>query len=271
LDGGGGRYLFQRLDQMMEDMAMWVANAMEHLPFRPVAEEVVFGSRGPLPPIRIDSGPDSPEVVLRGQLDRLDVVPNGDAAVVVDYKLHRKTFDYRRWECGEALQLPIYLLALAESEWEGRPLRPMGALYAGIVAKTLEENTFSDRAYEGIMNHDYLEGIFPGGTPWKTPPLGRSGNDPRKGPTRYGPHVVGREFDALLERTRAIITSQARDILAGCIDVAPSRHGTMTACAICSARPVCGIDYRLNKARHRVDRDRVAILADLRGPEDDGT
>lgn len=270
LDGATGVYLFQRLNQMIEDMAVWVVEGLAILPLRPTAEEISFGSRGELPPLKLDLGGDAPDIFLRGQIDRLDLLEDGDA-VVVDYKLHRKTFDFNRWECGESIQLPIYLLAIEGATLEGKALKPRGALYAPIVAKTLEEETYSTRAFEGLVDYGFLEGLIPGDKTWKMAPLARSSNDPRKGPTRYGPHLIPDEFQGVLEGTRRLLGALAGDILAGVIDVEPSRHGTVTACSLCNAREVCGIDYRLNKARHRPDRGRHAILADLRGGEEAGS
>lgn len=50
-------------------------------------------------------------VRIRGQIDRLDVSPDGKSAVVTDYKLSRRPSVHGKLEEGLELQLPIYLLA----------------------------------------------------------------------------------------------------------------------------------------------------------------
>lgn len=57
---------------------------------------------------------ESPAAVeLAGTIDRVDLTPDGQAAVVIDYKLSRTT-PLREMLAGTSLQVPIYLLAMEQ-------------------------------------------------------------------------------------------------------------------------------------------------------------
>lgn len=74
-------------------------------------------------------------VVISGQLDRLDVSPAGDAALVVDYKRSGASFEAASEDVTKRLQLPLYgrmaqdtLLSAAE---------PIGGLYMGMLKPSI--------------------------------------------------------------------------------------------------------------------------------------
>jgi ATP-dependent helicase/nuclease subunit B len=95
------------------------AEADDPAGWQPVLFEVVFGADrsreadGPAAPPLDYQLPDGTTLHLRGQIDRVDVSPDGRRARVLDYKTGRlrspKTPD--RLARGRALQLPIYRLA----------------------------------------------------------------------------------------------------------------------------------------------------------------
>lgn len=273
LDGGHGKYLLARLDAILHDIARWLVESFTLLPLRPVLEETGFGRRDePLPALELRLEGSDARIQVRGQIDRLDLLATADSnaipAVVVDYKLKRKKFDFTRWEHGEALQLPIYLLALRDGELGGRKLLPLGAFYLEILPPIKDEENYEARFYDGLIRRSLVEHLFPGANYRRIPPIRSASGDPAKGPTRHGPVVSDEEFDALLDRTLGQLHTLANGITAGHADVAPSRFGTLTACSHCTAREVCGIDYRVNRARQRPVRPQQAVLAALRDGEE---
>lgn len=70
--------------------------------------ELKFGAEGH-PFLEIGAGASA--VRLRGQIDRLDITPDGKRALVVDYKLSKRPSVHAKFEKGLELQLPLYLLA----------------------------------------------------------------------------------------------------------------------------------------------------------------
>lgn len=268
LQGAPGVYLQRRLRDILLDMARWLVESFQTIALHPVLEETGFGFSGEsLPPLEIKLEDPPATIQIRGQIDRIDILEaDGEEAhaVVVDYKLKQRTFQFHHWEHREALQLPVYLLALEGREINGRRVVPRGAFYLEIMPKTRDENTFEDRLYDGLVSRSMVETLFPGVNYRKIPLMKNASADPERGPTSYGPVVTDGEFRVIMTRTRAMIRELAAGILKGDADVKPSRFGTQTACSICSAGPICGIDYRINRARPCLKRSQQAILAELR-------
>jgi ATP-dependent helicase/DNAse subunit B len=81
----------------------------------PTYFELEFGyeTSDSLPALTI--GPPEARVLVRGRIDRVDVLPGGKGLVVLDYKLGRKDSQSKKLAEGEAavtqLQLPVYALA----------------------------------------------------------------------------------------------------------------------------------------------------------------
>ena len=74
-------------------------------------------------------------VVLSGQLDRLDVSPAGDVALVVDYKRSGAKFDAKGDEVTKRLQLPLYGRMARNTELTTG--EAVGGLYMGILTPTV--------------------------------------------------------------------------------------------------------------------------------------
>ena len=93
--------------------------------YEPAFFEVGFGFEdepGSLPALEIDA-PDGP-VRLRGRIDRIDVSPDGDGALVIDYK-GRKATPGEKWEADGSFQAALYLKAARDL----LHLEPAGAFY----------------------------------------------------------------------------------------------------------------------------------------------
>ena len=122
--------------------------------FRPAHFELSFGtSRDGRPPVTI-----SEDVRVSGRIDRVDVSPDGTAAIVIDYKGKSGAAPQARWEPDGNLQAGIYALALAELLPE---LRVAGALYQPINGKDLRPRGYlvkgDDDEREDIFGNDRLE------------------------------------------------------------------------------------------------------------------
>jgi RecB family exonuclease len=94
-------------------------------PFEPRELELAFGfdEESELGPLELGKG----EVRLRGRIDRVDVEPGGDRAVIRDYKSSRG-HPVARWESDRQLQVALYMLAARRL----LGLRPVAGVYQGL-------------------------------------------------------------------------------------------------------------------------------------------
>ena len=93
--------------------------------YEPAFFEVGFGFEdepGSLPALELEA-PDGP-LRLRGRIDRIDVSPSGDRALVIDYKGRRVT-PGEKWISEGSFQAALYLRAAREL----LGLEPAGAFY----------------------------------------------------------------------------------------------------------------------------------------------
>jgi ATP-dependent helicase/DNAse subunit B len=154
------------------------------------------------------------EVSLRGQIDRIDVAPDGHAALVRDYKTSKTTPGRRTWEKEGKLQLQLYVLAARER----LDLEPIGGLYQPLGGR-------DDRRPRGMVIKD----------------------DPRLGerPLSRGDPCDPEDFEAELERARAQATEKAEAMRAGQIARKPLGGRCPTYCtyqAICRLERAVGLE-----------------------------
>lgn len=107
--------------------------------FRPAHFELSFGtSRDDVEPVALGN-----ELRLSGRIDRVDLSPDGRAAIVIDYKGKSGVAARKKWVDGRTLQVGLYALALREllpdvriagalyQPISGNDLRPRGYLQKG--------------------------------------------------------------------------------------------------------------------------------------------
>lgn len=87
--------------------------------------------------------PVAPGLVLSGQVDRLDVGPEGEA-VVIDYKRTRGEFQWKDKDVRRRLQLPLYGV-MARNRSKGA-LTPVGGLYMGLLTPAIDGAVSIDAA-----------------------------------------------------------------------------------------------------------------------------
>ena len=178
---------------------------------RPDLLEAGFGMAGP--GANGEHGADPPPLdlgtaTLRGRIDRVDVAPDGRAALVRDYKTSREVHGRRGWEARGKLQLQLYILAARER----LGLEPIGGLYTALGAR-------DDRRPRGIA----------------------IAGDPRLGelPLVGGDACEPDRFDEELERARARAAGKAAAMRAGEI----GRDPIGGRCpSYCSYQPICRLE-----------------------------
>ena len=218
--------------------------------------ELSFGYDRELPGLTVPL-PDGGKLVLRGRIDRLDTLREGENIFVkiIDYKSSAHKLDYTRIWYGLQLQLPLYLRAAIEMEERKHPeanVIPGGLYYYEIKDPVVTvEDTMSPKTPEqlvsdklrmaGLTNSDQEAAekldselnsrVVPGlqfkkdGTPYQ------NSNTASAGQLR----ALG---GFALQKTKEL----AENLLAGRIPVLPYQYRKKNGCEYCSFKGICGFD-----------------------------
>ncbi len=262
-----GRLALEELAESVREVARWMAKSFSELKVLPTWEETTFGKDGPMPSLALVNVSDGWTVVVRGQLDRIDIgeVQGRRAGMVVDYKLREKSFDVRKWKGAENFQLPVYLLALEGLE-EGAVL-PAGAVYLGITIKREDREKEARSTYKGLVRLSVFDHVGGWNGKWGPGAKGyiqTAGSNPEEKYVKWGTVLRDAEFDRILDETRTMIVETARDIIDGRCAVSPSRIVSQSPCTYCPFMAVCRLDYRVNRARLKEPGTRASILTAMR-------
>ena len=248
---------------------------------RPKAAELSFGfdQQGSLPALEL-STPNGRRVLLRGYIDRVDLVEHSDEllGIVIDYKLGRKKhLQLDQVYHGLSLQLLSYLLVLGASgrTLAGRPIRPVGALYVSLGSqyqKVDHPGRVSERdgalagcaRPRGLIRFDRFDALD------SSTDAGRSEHynvwrtqDGNFGYPDQSDAADGESFDAALAHTRRKLGELADGILDGDISVRPYRLGTFSPCSWCRMNSVC----RFEMGRFEMGLSNVRFLESLKRSE----
>lgn len=251
--------------------------------FSPVAVEVTFGPGASLPPLRLKL-PGGQEVLIRGQIDRVDAALSEGSLFlrVIDYKSSPQTLDPADVYHGLSLQLMVYLMAAMEF-WrqilkvEGAPpgprsglpdaVVPAGALYFAArdpvaSARGPESPGSSGSAGEelaGLLRGMKMTGLLNADpTVLRLMDSGSSGHSDII-PVQFTLSGVGKnsqaasleDLKALLEFVDRKVREFCSSIFAGNLDVAPYRKGTRRACTYCPYGSLCTFDILVPGNRYR--------------------
>jgi len=256
-------------------------------PLRPKMTEKQFGDApdDDLPALELTT-PAGQRVLVRGKIDRVDLLQVGDRAlaVVFDYKRsfgsHLKLDEVYH---GLALQLLAYLLVLRDhgAGADGSRIVPGGAFYLPLLGKykpldhpqEAEDEGFTALdAFKprGIVDFDWINQLDPAGD------AGRSGvfsafrkKDGSMGHADSSDAVEAGTLPKLLDHVRNKMTELAGTWLGGDIGVRPARLGKDLPCTYCAYRGVCRIEFATNLTRNLQTMSRSKVLEEItRGPGD---
>ncbi|WP_067930860.1 PD-(D/E)XK nuclease family protein [Alicyclobacillus kakegawensis] len=279
---------------VIEDAAVVLTRHMRHGRFQPAFMELSFGDHEddvlPLFEVSSQSGA---QVRLRGRIDRVDVVSDGQAQGfrVVDYKSSVHTLDLTEVAHGLRLQLPIYTAVVARHSQElfGQPLAAAGMLYFPI-RRTLPADTVpvseteaTERAYRDMRSRGWLlaqddlvqamdERLRKGGTELFPVVYTKDGSWRKSAPV-----LADDEWRALIGRAVGHAAELGERIAAGEIAVAPYDTGRKNACQHCPYQALCHLDVRWDaRPLRRLEpfaRERLrewSAYADWEGEASDG-
>ncbi len=248
---------------------------------RPRGSEVSFGmgNDADMPALEI-STPKGRRVLLRGVIDRLDVVDTADAllGIVVDYKdTPHKRLELSRVFYGLALQLSAYLLVVAEhgDAIAGRKIRPIGTFYQSLAPRydRIDHPSMINARRSVRRGIDRPRGLINAA---ELDALGVMGDDETTG---MSPHYAvylkkdktpGRmdqsdiadagAFHALLDTVRVRLGELADEVLSGTVAIRPYRLGAESPCSWCNMLPACRFEWGLNNVRFLEPLRRTEVM-----------
>ncbi|MDW7650039.1 MAG: helicase-exonuclease AddAB subunit AddB [Bacillota bacterium] len=243
------RYL---ADKLKKTLAEAVAGLTEHArrgEFNPAAVEMSFGDRK-IPPLQIPLT-SREKLLLRGQIDRIDVAESGDRMYfrVIDYKsnpLELKLSDV--WH-GLSLQLLAYLSVVRENAALFSEKEPVcaGAFYFALQHPFRRVDNPADAAapdnrrlrLDGLMLAETDAYQLMGGSP----ELVRASLKKDGTFTKTSRVASMDELDGLLSAVHDTLAELAAAVIAGRADVFPYKKADGSrACTFCEYMPVCRFD-----------------------------
>ena len=271
--------LIQTLARTVRRLCEFSASSQFHME----GLEKAFGSKGsPWEALRFTL-PDGLEVVVTGQIDRIDSMRAGDAkyVVIIDYKSGRKQLDLSQVFVGLELQLLTYMyVALLNM---GEDAVPAAILYCYVrndktsldhVAGEEEKKTLYDKKsrLSGYYLDDRevmtaLDTSMEGYSDFLNLRLKKDGTMSNTSRTMYDE----RGWQKLLTLAAARIREIAGRIDSGDIAVRPILLGQASPCRYCPYHAVCRFDVQLPDNGYdvvTVGREELQELLDKEGSED---
>jgi len=283
------KYMTDRLKRILTRSVNIMTEHVKRSSFDTLANELVFGKGGDLPPIKL-SLPSGEDIQLIGRIDRVDSadLESGTYFRVIDYKTGQKSFSLSEVYYGLQLQLLVYLDALISNAeyYTEKEAIPGAVLYfrvddpmisgtADMTEEEIEKAILKKLKMNGLILKDArvvksmdkeIEGyslIIPA----------RMNKGDVLGST---PSVVSLEqFDILREYVRDTMVRICEDMLNGNIEIKPSKSKKHTACNYCSFASVCQFDPSMKDNKYRYvnkkkDEEVWNLMADKVGLEQVG-
>ncbi len=259
------QYLAKRLKRTGKRAVWLLTDHIRRSSFRPIGNEISFGTRGTYPPIEIEL-PGGVRMYLEGRIDRADIYREGEDAYlsVVDYKSGTESFDLSDAYYGLKLQLLVYLEALLEMEQRkiNGKARPGGIFYFRIddplintqeqMADVIQGEIRKKLKLKGLVLKDVhvvqcMDRDMNGYS--EVLPLGIK----KDGTFHSRSSVLEEEqFFRLLGHIRRLIRDIGDEMLRGNIRIEPVRKGKETACRFCPYDGICQFDSRLEDNGYRL-------------------
>jgi len=272
------KYRTERVVDICGDAAWSMIKQVRKGHIKSMYFEEPFGKGSLLPPIKVDAV--GSEVLIRGKIDRLDVM-HEDAVRVVDYKTGSDTVDVDHIRGGYKLQLMIYLKAAVE----GLKTEPAGVFYFKIDDLETDADKVSVSAGEGqsgvngnlserlddsyrlvgiVLNDERLisamdsELIEEGSGSSKVVPVKITGKN-RELKAAAGGHLMEHEeFGELMQQVDMQVKRICSEICSGTIDIKPKKErkqsfgGHKTACRYCEYKSICMFDTAFDGCRYEL-------------------
>ncbi len=265
-------YLFSRLADSAQVIALHIAEELEQSEFKPVDFELTIGGGG-IDPLRIPL-PDGGQVEIDGKIDRVDLMTRDHVSYlrVVDYKTGHKEFKLSDVIYGMNMQMLVYLAALYENGG-GRygEVLPAGVLYMpanrpvisasrGTEQEKLAEEAAKKLRMDGLVLDDaeVITAMERQGQGKYIPVALKDG-----APSKRDHVVSAEELAGIMRHIKSLAGAMAGELHGGNVAALPLT-GDYDACAWCPYSPVCGHE-KDDPAREMVKWDRDEVIRELTG------
>ncbi len=285
LSSARNQYLLARVEKTLEQVVATQREVLRRGAFRPKYTELGFGTEDAKLPAYAIRTPQGREILLRGKIDRVDLIEDQAAFAVIDYKLTGRALSLQRVYHGLSLQLLTYLLVLQKSgqKLEGKKLTPVAAFYAQLL-RSLEAVEHPEDATDpgdplfalkikprGIFDGRYIRSLDSELEKGKSQVVGAYVKaDEDFGYRDSSDVTTAEEFAALLRFVEKKIALLADQISDGNIAVRPYRIGRQSPCPQCEFRAVCRFDVGVNQYNPLAAMKRTAVLAQVLEEASDG-
>jgi ATP-dependent helicase/nuclease subunit B len=263
-------YLFSRLADSAQAIALHIAEELAQSEFQPVDFELAIGSNG-IQPLKI-SLPDGGEVEIDGKIDRVDLLTREHISYlrVIDYKTGHKDFKLSDVIYGVNMQMLIYLAALSENgESRYGAVQPAGVLYMpanrpvisasrGTAQEKLDEEAAKKLRMDGLVLEDaeIITAMEKNGAGKYIPVTLKDGAPAKRD------HVVSSgELIGVMRHIKGLVGAMAEELHRGDVAALPL-SGDYDACAWCPYSAVCGHE-RDDPTRAMQKWDRTQIVKEL--------
>lgn len=249
LSDGRSRYLLERMKRMIRATVESQRRLAALGRFRPSAVELKFGRHADLPPLILDTP--LGQVVLRGKIDRIDLLDDASRFAVIDYKLSARELKGGYLRHGLALQLLAYLAVVQEAGGPPGASRKGATAAAALYVPMMREIKSVDHPTDAIAPTELefhaqpkVRGVA---TVTSLPLLDQSseGNPVMlsgkllKSGTPSGDVVPDETLTTLLRFVRERLAELGAEILSGVVGTAPFYDNGHTPCAHCPYNAVC--------------------------------
>jgi ATP-dependent helicase/nuclease subunit B len=259
------KHLADRLKRILTKSVSIISEHIRKSSFEPLANELVFGKGGDLPPIKLNL-PSGEEILLMGRVDRVDSMnlEEGTYLRIIDYKSGNKNFNLSEVYYGLQLQLLVYLDALitnAEHYIEKQAI-PGAILYFKIddpIVKGIKNMSDEDIEKE-VMKRLKMNGLLlKDAKIVKEMDKGMEGYSliipariNKDGSLSKSPSIITLEqFNILRKYVRNTMVNLCEEMLNGNIEIKPSKDRKYTACNFCTYSAICQFDSTMKDNRYR--------------------
>lgn len=273
-------FIIHCASEVLEDCVLAIAEMVRAGSFRPCWSEVSFGEVKDSAinigeyKIKLSGGRIA---ILNGKIDRLDFSESEDckAAIIFDYKRRGKSFNWSQFIHGLDMQLPIYILAVKNTNDPKLGVHnALGAFYMPVevspAKSTIDElsektESFNYKA-KGIFNGEVFRQLDSGASKnskfynfYVTKDGQPYGNYEKQGALRPD------DFEKALTFTEKKIIRLSEEILSGRIEVKPYRLNQNSPCGYCKYKSLCRFDWQINEYNLLESLDKAGTLEKIKG------
>ncbi|HPS54520.1 MAG TPA: exodeoxyribonuclease V subunit gamma [Sedimentisphaerales bacterium] len=276
--GEHNAFIIRQSQEILEDFVLAMSELISAGDFRPLKSELNFGRDGAAFEIELQAGR---KLSFNGKIDRIDVaeVDGKRMALVFDYKLNSKTFNWSQFYNGLDVQMPLYLLAVRKSigktlgidDVAGAFYMPVKISYGkGSLAETEVKSDKFLYKPKGLFDGRYIGSIDnnceQGNSKYYSFFISKEG-DPYG---RYGTSsaVKADDFELILKFTEKKVVELGKDIFTGKIDIRPGRLKKKSPCSNCEFKALCRFDWQINDYNNlKAIKDKVMVVEEIRAEQ----